>query len=259
MGEQPPFPAETVTVEFSIGLGDGSLKVSATVPAGQTNLTRILPVLQAIDDSVIAGVASQLSQIGRTVSCKAGCGACCRQMVPLSIFEAEALAAWIQSLPEAHRQELAQRFDHALRKLAASGLIDRMVSEDWMADTESARHLTLEYLYQRIACPFLENECCSIHPMRPLICREYLVTSPPEHCYDPATMHAEPVPLPLHFSRVLGRIGAALENDSRGWIPLVFLFAWMKADAHPGQSVSGEGPQVLYEFVKNLSHGRATG
>ena len=39
-------------------------------------------------------------------------------------------------------------------------------------------------------------------------------------------------------------------------MPLIFLFAWMKADAHPGDSVSGAGPQVLYEFVKNLEQGQ---
>lgn len=254
MSEQPPTSPETITVEFTVGVGDGHFTAKAIVPAGQTNLTQILPVLQALDSSFIDGVTTQLKQHGRTVSCKAGCGACCRQMVPLSIFEAEALAAWIHTLPEAQQQELAQRFHQALLKFAAAGLIDRMVNEDWLAETESARQLALDYLYQRVACPFLEDESCSIHPIRPLICREYLVTSPPEHCFDPATHKAVPVALPLNFSRILNLIGAEVEHDKRGWIPLVFLFAWMKADAHPGDAVAGEGQEVLYEFVRRLDH-----
>jgi len=253
MDQQPAASRETVTVEFSLGFEEGQFKASAVVPAGQTTLTAILPVLQSLDDSLIAGVASQLSQAGRTISCKAGCGACCRQMVPIAIFEAEALAAWIRSLPESRQQDLGARFDAALRQLAAASLIDRMVNEDWMAETESASKMAIEYLYQRVPCPFLEDESCSIHPIRPLICREYLVTSPPEHCFDPATLKAVPVPLPLRFSRALSHIGAELENDSRGWIPLLFLFAWMKSGAHPGDAVSGEGPQVLYEFVQRLA------
>ena len=116
--------------------------------------------------------------------------------------------------------------------------------------------MALDYLYQRVACPFLEDESCSIHPIRPLICREYLVTSAPEHCFDPAKLKAAPVPLPFHLSRVLNRIGAQLENDSRGWIPLLFLFAWMKAGAHPGEGVQGEGPQVLYEVISRLGGGQ---
>jgi Fe-S-cluster containining protein len=252
MAEPSSKPPETVTVEFAIGIGDGKFTATAVVPAGQTNLTQILPVIQSLEDSLLEGVTAQFAEAGRAISCKAGCGACCRQIVPLSIFEAEALTAWIRSLPESRQQELAQRFHQALTKLTAAGLIDRMVNEDSLADTDSARKLALDYLYQRVPCPFLEDESCSIHPIRPLICREYLVTSAPEHCVDPATLKVVPVRLPLNFSRVLNRIGAEPEYDARGWIPLVFLFAWMKASAHPGEAVAGPGPEVLYEFVKRL-------
>ena len=246
-------PEETVSVDFTVAIGDGRFSATATVPTGQTNLTRILPVLQSLSSSFIDGVTAQLAGAGLTVSCKAGCGACCRQMVPLTIFEAELLAAWIRTLPEARQQKLAQRFHEALLKLSAGGIIDRIVTEDCLAETESARLLALDYFYQRVPCPFLEDESCSIHPIRPLICREYLVTSPPENCADPARLQTVPVRLPLNFSRILSVIGAELEHQSRGWIPLVFLFAWMKSGARPGEAITGSGPQVLYEFVKRMS------
>jgi Fe-S-cluster containining protein len=254
MDEQPQ---ETVSVEFAVAIGDGKFTATAVVPAGQTNLTQILPVLQSLDDSFIGGVTAQLSEAGFHVSCKAGCGACCRQMVPISIFEAEALGAWIRSLPESRQQELAGRFHQALLHFAAAGLIDRMVNHDWLAETDSARKLSLDYFYQHIPCPFLENESCSIHPIRPLVCREYLVSSPPEFCEDPAGLQIVPARLPLNFSRILNSIGAEIERDSRGWIPLVFLFAWMESGAHPGEAVAGVGPQVLYEFVKRMDRARS--
>ena len=50
---------ETVSVEFTVGIGDGKFTATATVPAGQTNLTQILPVLQALDSSFIDGVTAQ--------------------------------------------------------------------------------------------------------------------------------------------------------------------------------------------------------
>jgi Fe-S-cluster containining protein len=228
--------AETATVEFSVSLGEGQFTATAVVPAGTTNLTQILPVLRSLEDSLIAGVSGQLNQLGRT------------------IFEAESLADWIRTLPEEVQAQLAARFDQALRRFAVTGLIDRMVDEDWLAKTDSARELAVEYLHQRIACPFLEDESCSIHPIRPLVCREYMVTSPSEHCYNPSVMEVQPVYLPLHFSRRLYQMGAQLENDSRGWIPLIFLFAWMKANATPGSGFTGEGPHVLYEFLKDLKH-----
>lgn len=254
MDEQPQ---ETVSVEFAVAIGEGKFTATAVVPAGQTNLTQILPVLQSLDDSFIGGVTAQLSEAGFPVSCKAGCGACCRQMVPISIFEAEALSAWIRSLPEAHQQELTGRFHRALLSFSAAGLIDRMVNQDWLAETESARKLALDYFYQHVPCPFLEDESCSIHPIRPLVCREYLVSSPPVFCEDPAGLKVVPARLPLNFSRILNSIGAEIERDSRGWIPLVFLFAWMESGARPGEAVAGVGPQVLYEFVKRMDVARS--
>ena len=247
-------PTDTVSVDFSVGIGDGSFSATAIVPAGQTNITEILPVIQSLESSLIEGVAEQYAAAGHAVSCKLGCAACCRQLVTVSIFEAEALAAWIRGLPADRQQELEERFHQALSKLAAAGLIDRMVNEDWFGKTDSARKLAIDYLYERIPCPFLEEERCSIYSIRPLVCREYMVTSPPEHCFDPSTKKAVPVRLPLYFSRVLNAIGAEVEHDTPGWIPLIFLFAWMKADAYPGKAVTGPGPEVLYEFVKRLNH-----
>jgi len=249
-------PQETVTVEFAIGVLDGRFNASATVPAGRTNLTQILPVIQSLDSSFIEAVGAQAAQLGRTISCKAGCGACCRQMVPLSIFEAEALTAWIRTLPDEQREALGQRFHQALLRLASAGLIDRLVEEDWFAETESARQMALDYFAAGVPCPFLVDESCSIHPIRPLICREYLVTSPAEFCSAPSAHTVEPIRLPLYFSRVLNRIGAEVERSPRGWIPLVFLFAWMESGARPGEAVAGDGPQVLYEFVRRLSEAR---
>jgi Fe-S-cluster containining protein len=249
--------SQTVTVNFKIAVGDGSFDASATVPEGECNLTEILPVLQSLDDSLLSAIADQLGEAGLAISCKAGCGACCRQMVPLSIFEAEALAAWIGTLGPDTREVLAHRFHQSLLKLASAGLIDRLVQEDWLANTDSARQLAIDYFYQGVPCPFLQNESCSIHAIRPLVCREYLVTSDPRYCADPKALKTDPVPIPLNFSRVLNRLGAELEPGTHGWIPLVFLFAWMESGAHPGAAFTGTGPEVLYEFASRMEFARS--
>ena len=248
-----PEPSEsTIAVSFTVGVGEGKFDATARVPAGRTNLTQILPVIQSLSDSFIEGVAAQYAEAGMKVSCRAGCGVCCRQFVPLSIFEAEALTAWFRAQPEDRRRQLAERFHQCLVQLSAAGMLDRILTEEWFAGSESAKELGITYLRLRIPCPFLEDESCSIHPIRPLICREYLVSSPPEHCVDPSTLQVVAVRLPLHFSRILNRMGAEIERSPRGWIPLLFLLAWMESGAHPGEAVSGDGPAVLFEFVKRL-------
>jgi Fe-S-cluster containining protein len=243
---------KTVTVNFKFAVGEGSFDASAVVPEGECNLTELLPVLQSIDDSLLSAVSEQLGENGLSISCKAGCGACCRQMVPLSIFEAEALSTWIATLAPETRQILAQRFHQALLSLSSAGIVERLVSQDWQADMDFAQELVFDYFFAGVPCPFLQDESCSIHPIRPLACREYLVTSDPSRCVDPRTLEADPVRLPVRLSRVLNRMGAELEPDSRGWIPLVFLFAWMESGAHPGAAITGTGPEVLYEFVRRM-------
>ena len=246
---------ETQSVEFSIGFGDSTISASAVVPRGQTNITELLPVIYGLDSALVDAVTAQAVADGRTISCKAGCGACCRSLVAISIFEAEALAGWIESLPEAQRLELAGRFDGALRSLATAGIIDRLVDlkpGDPLAEIELNTDLKRDYFYARVACPFLVDESCSIHPIRPLICREHLVVSPAENCYDPALHEVIKLEPPLLLFPVLNEMGARVERDGRGWIPLVFLFAWMKAGAHPGLLVAGAGPAVLQAFVSRV-------
>jgi Fe-S-cluster containining protein len=237
----PDNSPQSVTVDFALKVGEGHLKAKIEVPAGQTNLTELLPIIQNFESAII----------GR-ISCKAGCGACCRQMVPVSIFEAQALGNWIRSLPEDQQQALEARFHQTLLALRNTGIIQRLVEEDWFADNDTAKRMALDYFRLGIPCPFLVDESCSIHPIRPLSCREYLVTSPPELCTDPATNTVSGVPLPIKLSHALYRMGATLEQDRRGWIPLVFLFAWMKSGADPGTAYSGTGQEVFHQFLKHL-------
>ena len=245
-------PLQTVAVEFSLKVGDEQFHAKVDVPAGQTNLTQLLPIIQSLENAIVGRAAEQCEAAGSPISCKAGCGACCRQMVPVSIFEAQQLGQWIRSLPLDQQKTLEDRFHQTLLALKATGIIERLVHEDWFADNDTAKRMALDYFRLGVPCPFLQDESCSIHPRRPLSCREYLVTSPPERCTDPANHMVAGVELRLKLSHALYRMGGELEHDRRGWIPLVFLFAWMKSGADPGAEFAGTGPELLRQFVRHL-------
>jgi hypothetical protein len=115
-----------VQVDFTLAVGEGRLDASVVVPAGTVTLTQILPAIQGLTSNIIDSMVQIVQSEGRQISCKAGCGACCRQMVPLSIFEAEALAEWIATLPEEHQDQLRQRLHAALLALKKRGILDRM-------------------------------------------------------------------------------------------------------------------------------------
>jgi len=245
-------PASAVEVQFELRVGDGSLKARVEVTSGQTTVTELLPIFRSLDNAIVGMAEKQAAESGLAISCKAGCGACCRQMVPLSLFEAQALSEWMKSLPEERQHELQERFHRALLALRETGLLKRLVEEDWLANNEAAVEMAIEYFRKGIPCPFLEDESCSIHPIRPLACREYLVTSPPENCKDPVKIGVAGVELPLKLSRALFRMGSELERDPRGWVPLVFLCVWMKSGADPGAGFTGTGQEVLYQVIQHL-------
>lgn len=239
-----------VNASFGLPVGGGVLNFSVTLPGGRTNLTELLPIIQGVENAIVGRAGEEAQEAGTPISCRAGCGACCRQLVPVSLFEAEALSNWISTLPEEKRVEIERRFHRALTALRDAGVIDKILEQEWVEDGDLTTQLAIDYFHAGVACPFLENESCSIHPMRPLSCREYLVTSPPELCADPSVNTVSGVKLPIKLSRTLYSFGREMEQDRRGWIPLVFVLAWQKSGAKPGEYVSGTGEEVLRRFLE---------
>ncbi len=242
-------PVATVKAGFSLPVAGVFLQGTVQVPAGRTTLTQLLPIIQNFENVIVGRVAEEAQRAGTPISCRAGCGACCRQLVPLNIFEAEALTGWMHTLPEAQQAALAERFHRALSALRDAGVIDKILNNEHVIEEGPMTQLAIDYFHAGVACPFLENESCAIHPIRPLACREYLVVSPPELCQDPSVNDVRGVQLPLKLSRVLHTFGQEIAQDPRGWIPLVFLLAWARGGQRPGELVAGTGEEVLRRFL----------
>lgn len=81
-----------------------------------------------------------------------------------------------------------------LWKLEACAIFPR---ETPLESAEQARHAVEQYVKLQLACPFLEDDARSIHPQRPFVCRQYLVTSDPALCDDPLHNDVEVVPMPM--------------------------------------------------------------
>ncbi len=249
----------TVMATFSLPVGGGRINASAQVPTGHTTLTELLPIVRNVENAIIGRVHEEARAAGSPISCHAGCAACCRQMVPVSLFEAESLMSWIGSLPKDRQAEIEARFHRALAALRDAGVLEKILDPDWPVERGLATPFAIQYFHAYVACPFLENENCGIYSIRPLACREYMVTSPPELCQDPAKNDVFGVILPLKLSQSLFAFGQKMENDTRGWIPLVFLLAWAKSGPSPGEYVSGTGQEVLRRFVEQTERVVAEG
>jgi Fe-S-cluster containining protein len=175
------------------------VEASAPVPPGPARLDELLPFFRRLDDAVVDAAVAHVTAEGRTVSCRRGCSACCRaQPVPILPAEAYALLRLVESLPEPRQSQVRAAFADRVARLEASGEAGIWRSQFRDVPLDEARAAAQRYFRLGLVCPFLSDEgACGIYEHRPLVCRQYLVTSPAENCRDAFEHSIERVPFPL--------------------------------------------------------------
>lgn len=220
-------------------MGDKKYQFELSVPASRVPRSAMLPVFRDLMNLSIAQGVAKAAVEGRSVSCRAGCGACCRQLVPVSPVEARQIRDLVMAMPEDRRAAVMERFADAKRRLEEAGLHAKLLEPDELTP-EERRELGWNYFLLGIPCPFLVEESCSIHPDRPLICREYLVSSPAANCVHPTKETIERVGLPMELARVLGRFRDGEPNETT-WVALSVAMDW--AESHPDPEPDRTGPE----------------
>ncbi len=234
----------SLTAEMKVWEDD--VRMELTLPSAPTRLESLLPVFQRVADSLVGLAAERAEAGGRTISCARGCGACCRQIVPITEAEARRVARLVEELPEPRRTEVRARFERARERLGEAGLLPRLRSPDAF-EKEEFSPFGLAYFHLGIPCPFLEEESCSIYADRPISCREYLVTSPAACCADPKPETVERVELAATVWTALARAGATRPlSRFIPWVPLVLAPEW--AAEHP-EEIDPRPPEELIRGV----------
>jgi Fe-S-cluster containining protein len=251
--ESPPAPAQAeVPVELSV-LG-ARLRGKASVPAGPARVEELLPVFRMVTEGVVRVSVMSSRQHGKPVSCRKGCGACCRQMVPTSVTEARRLARLVEAMPEPRRSHVLARFMDAEARLQAAGLTDRLLDAERF-EKEELDVVGMAYFNLGIACPFLENESCGIYDERPLRCREYLVVSDPKYCEHPDRGGVEVVGIPLKPSEALCRVDGT--DPAMRYVKVVALtMALRYVRENPEPPPEHTGPELTRAFLEFLEKTR---
>lgn len=231
-----------VTARVTLNLGGEAVEMSISVPDAMVDPVRMLPVFRAIAHGIVDTAVEQEVKAGREVSCKAGCGACCRQLVPVSELEARQLAELVAALPEPRQAEVRERFRAALRRLDVTGMLGKLRNPDRHPDY-THRALGIEYFQLGIPCPFLEEESCSIHPDRPISCREYLVTSPPKNCARPTADSVRQVTIAGKMSNAVIRL--AQQRIGSRFIPYVPMILALEFAARHTRAAPVHAPAML--------------
>jgi Fe-S-cluster containining protein len=243
---QPVADEPTLEGDFTLNVAGEAVAFHAEVPDGPTTLEALLPLFQGLSNEIARRAAAKVVAQGEKISCRAGCGACCRQAVPVAEAEAHNLAALVAAMPEPRRAQVRARFEAAERRLEEAALSGRMVN---MPDSKTVIEIGANYFHLGVACPFLEAESCSIHPDRPLRCREHLVSSPAAACAALDPERIKMVPLAGIPSRALFDVG--VQNTPEGWLLLTQSLSF--SERHPEPSSARPAPEWIGAVVGRLA------
>jgi len=222
--------------EVSLNTPAGQLTMPVEVPTGFVPVTAIVPLMRRLGEQAQALEVRQSIAAGQTISCRMGCAACCRMLVPVSAPEAFALQAMIQALPDARRSEMMNKLSDARARLEEAGLLARLteIAETMQPLTdEEMEPVNREYYALRMPCSFLDNETCSVYENRPAACRELLVTTPAELCQDMVKNQVRALPVPVRISTALGALWSELVGGPARLIPLPIALDW--AERHSAE------------------------
>lgn len=238
-----------VTIEMQIG--GRPFRANVKVPAGRVRPSRLLPLFHALADVFVQAAVDRSAALGRPVTCRQGCAACCRHFVPVSEIEVRRLAELIGRMPDEQRARVLGRLEAGRAALRESGLLERVERfDDLWADDLVA--FVRDYFRLWIDCPFLEDESCLVHADRPAACREHLAVSPAVHCSDPAEANVEGLPISTRsVSTALRCFNGTGGLGRKGWRPLIVALPW--AIANPEEAATGTGPELLAMFCERVA------
>ncbi len=256
--------------EIALNTPAGRLTTAIDVPTGFIPITSIVPVSRRLGDEAAQLEVQQATAAGQAISCRIGCAACCRMLVPLSVPETFALRDYVDQLPADRRVSLLHRLSDTKDRLKQTDLWDRMndVAEaSKQVPDEELDPINQSYYALRIPCPYLENETCSIYEARPAACRELLVTTPAELCQDLVQNPVTPLPVSMRISSILGLVWGTLTDSPPRLIPLPMALEW--AGRHeeearrtwPGSSLLDQVLDNMWRFLSQefTNRGREDG
>lgn len=244
-----PRPSELVAMQVTLSTPDGHIRGQVEIDSGPMRLEDLVPTAIELTEILVSRSIRKESKAGRHVSCRAGCGACCRQMVCLSIPECFHLVEVLDALPLPMMEQAKNRFAEVESRLESEDLIAPLLDPDY--DDDRAMQIANKYFFMGMPCPFLIEESCGIHPYRPVACREYNVTSPAELCSDPYRNTIARIPMPQPLSTPLARITAELTDTNVRLIPLTLAPRWV-SENQALRDRTWPGLELFKHFLKML-------
>lgn len=247
-----PQPSERF--EISLNTSAGQITTAVDVPTGFVPVTSIVPLMRRLGEEAQALEVTRLAEAGSVPSCQKGCAACCRMLVPLSAPEAFAVRDWIRSRSGPEQARIIARLAEAKVRLLSHGIwqhLSELSEASEQPGDDALDEINRSYYALRLACPFLDEEVCTIYDERPAACRELLVTSPADRCEDLLSNPVDTISAPIRMSTVLALLWQELTNTSTRLIPLPLVLDWTNNHA-PTNDHMWKGTQLFDQVLDKV-------
>ncbi len=205
---------ERTELDFDINLFGQTLNCTISVDNHRARLTDLVPPARTLCTEVINATVKAMSDRGFGITCTKGCSHCCNYLISVSSAEAFAIAEEISAMPAFKRSALFRSAiaaaKHVLDRSATIQYLDPLRLDSF--DNNVLLRISKWYADLNLMCPFQANNTCMIYDIRPLACREHLVSCAASVCKfgSPGMPHV--VTLPVNIANVLMRTGAKLQN-----------------------------------------------
>jgi Fe-S-cluster containining protein len=126
--------------------------------------------LFSVTNLLMAELGRVTANQGRPITCRGlGCSACCYEPVYADFLEVDHALGRVD---DKLRKRIRARTELWVKVVEPSGMLDEKMPN------------VFRWRALKAACPFLENNQCSIYNDRPIACRQHAAIGPPENCYD---------------------------------------------------------------------------
>lgn len=224
------------------------IQANLSVPDVPARLSDVVPTARWLASEISAIRCEYAELCGMSAQCAKGCSHCCGYLVPISVPEAFRLCEDIQSLPAAERDLVVDRFQQAARAVFSAPAPPTAVADD---PEESLKAVSRWYTELGISCPLLRDHQCSRYMVRPIVCREYYVTSAPNTCRPDSDQTADVLPNPISVAECLMQLAAEVEGAELDGIIMTTVLAWLPSNMHRHQQ-TWPAPELYARLVDIL-------
>lgn len=199
-------------------------------------------LLRAQADDQIEALLERSTRAGTPSQCRAGCSACCHQLVMVSSLEAHAILQYLEVHPEAGvglQERLAAWSSAVAARPELAVQLAGLADAGGYPEEAAGGRVEEDYWAAQIACPFLSENRCTIYPVRPFSCREHHVVSAPELCQIELD-RPEPAGTRLEYRTLAGFIGSTVYFLSDILMPLPVALEYAQANRCEGHREADE-------------------